>query len=280
MKLASTLTILSILTFTQAGFAAAGGTNIGGGNNGSEYVALWCKNQLSVLRNYQDRAELKVASTGDYKLANKILTDGMVFALTSFKGEYNSFLAKSLTRGLDISRNLEGDPSKYNEKKGMVTNNVLTSYYSFMLEVVAKDLDLGASLPYAGASKEQMDERAAHFEEMFVTYAKSQLDWIILTLTLDVKLGDNLIYVPVGDAKSVVKVALILIEGTLNDLDDSLWNYRFSCAIFDLNTLKESMSLYDQGNREMFDDEKIAIDYMGNEINRISRSLSRKSSCN
>lgn len=281
----STIILFSLL-LSVAGSAHAkgkmadGGSNIGGGNNGSEYLATWCKTQSSLLRNYRDRALLKVSNTGDYALANKILNDGIIQALKTFKGEQDSFLARSLSRGLEIARNLEATNSLNSERKAMVINNILISYYDFMLERVIRDLDLGAYIPYIQADNDSMNERAAHFEENFVIYAASQLDWITDTLTRQTKLGDKTIVVPVGDAKSLVKVAMILIKGTSEDLEDSLWNYRFSCAISDLQILNETISSYDQGNREMFDDEKTAVNYLSNELRRISRTLHLKTSCN
>jgi hypothetical protein len=73
---------------------------------------------------------------------------------------------------------------------------------------------------------------------------------------------------------------MTLIKGTSEDLEDSLWNYRFSCAISDLQVLNETISSYDQGNREMFDDERTAVNYLSSEIKRISRTLHSSSSCN
>lgn len=278
-----TAIILFSLLITGAvhakGTKAEGGSNIGGGN-GSEYLATWCRSQSSLLRNYRDRAALKVNNTGDYALANKILNDGMVQALKSFKAEQESFLAKSLARGLEISRNLEATSAKNTERKAMVINNILANYYDFMLETVAKNLDLGAYIPYIQSNDDQMNESAAHFEENFVTYATSQLDWILSNLTRTTRLGDKTIVVPVGDAKSLVKVAMILIKGTSDDLQDSLWNYRFSCAISSLEILNDTISSYDQGNREMFDDERVAVGYLSSEISRISNTLHYKTSCN
>jgi hypothetical protein len=278
MKTVIILLALALTGTVQA--AAKGGTNVGGGNNGSEYLATWCKNQTSLLRNYRDRAQLKINNTGDYNLANKILNDGMVQALKNFKGDQNAFLAKGLARGLEIARNLEATSAANNDRKAMVTNNILASYYDFLIETVAKNLDLGAYIPYMQSSDEQMDERAAHFEENFVTYATSQLDWILTNLTRQSRLGDKIITVPVGDAKSLVKVSMILIKGTSDDLEDSLWNYRFSCAISDLQILNDTITSYDQGNKEMFDDERVAVGYLASELTRISRTLHSSSSCN
>jgi hypothetical protein len=271
--------ILSTSLFAK-GSSLEGGSNIGGGNNGSEYLATWCRGQTSLLRNYRDRAHLKVSNTGDYNLANKILNDGMIQALKSLKEDNSSFLARSLARGLEIARNLEATSAKGSERKSMVTNNIMSHYYDFMLETVARNLDLGAYIPYMQSSQEQMDERATHFEENFAFYASTQLDWITANLTSEVRLGNKIIVVPVGDAKSLIKVAMILTKGTADDLSDSLWNYRFSCAISDLQVLNQTISSYDQGNREMFDDEKVAVDYLANEIKRISRTLRLKMSCN
>ncbi|MDD4975722.1 MAG: hypothetical protein PHY93_15300 [Bacteriovorax sp.] len=279
----TTIVLLSLIlagSVYAKGNMVQGGSNIGGGNNGSEYMATWCKGQSSLLRNYRDRAQLKVNNTGDYNLANKILNDGMIQALKSLKTENESFLIKSLVRGLEIARNLDADSAKNTVRKAMTTNHILANYYNFMLETVAKNLDLGAYIPYIQSSNDQMDENAAHFEENFVVYASSQLDWITENLTRESRLGDKIIVVPVGDAKALIKVAIILTKGTADDLDESLWNYRFSCAISDLQVLNETITSYDQGNREMFDDEKVAVGYLASEIKRISRTLRLKTSCN
>lgn len=276
-------TTMIILAILFAGILEAkemrsdGGSNIGGGNNGSEYLATWCRGQSSLLRNYRDRAILKVRNKGDYNLANKILNDGIIQALQSQKGDNNSFLAKSLSRGLEISRNLGATSATNDERKAMVVNNVLINYYDFMIETVVKDLDIGAYIPYM---QSQMDERAAHFEEKFIVYAASQLNWITANMTQTTRLGDKLTVVPVGDAETVIKVAMILIKGTADDLDESLWNLRFSCAITDLQILNETITSYDQGNRETFDNKKEAINYLAPEIARIARTLTLKQGCN
>jgi hypothetical protein len=275
-----TTIILLTLLISGSLYAAKGGSNIGGGNNGSEYLATWCKNQSSLLRNYRDRAVFKVNNTGDYALSNKILVDGMIQALKALNTDNNSFLAKSLARGLEISKNLQATNMANAERKAMIINNVLLKQYEFMIETVAKNLDIGAFIPYVQSSEEAMDVRAAHFEETFVTYANAQLNWILEELTAEARLGNKVIVTPVGDAKSLIKVAIILSEGTASDLNESLWNYRFSCAISDLNILNQTLIAYDQGNREMFDDEKSAVTYLSQELKRISRTLTLKSSCN
>lgn len=255
------------------------GTNIGGGNSGSEYLATWCRGQSSLLRNFKDRARLKLDNTGDYNIANKILTDGIIQALNNSANAKDSFLHKSLTRGLTISNHLGATLGGNPERKAMAANHILNSYYDFMLETVAKNLDLNGKIPFMDASNENMDERAARFEENFVTYAGTQLDWILSTLIREVRLGSKIQTVPVGDARSVIKVALTLSAATASDLDESLWNYRFSCAISDLQILNETLKAYDQGNKEMFEDEKQAITYTASEIKRISKTLRLKESC-
>lgn len=255
------------------------GTNIGGGNIGSEYLATWCRGQTSLLRNFRDKARLKLDNTGDYNIANKILTDGIIQALQSGNNAKDTFLHKSLTRGLTISNHLGATLGGNTERKAMAANHILNSYYDFMIETVAKNLDLNGKIPFMDADSENMDQRAARFEENFVTYASTQLEWILNTLVKEVRLGDRVQTVPVGDARSVIKVALTLSAATASDLDESLWNYRFSCAISDLQILNETLKTYDQGNKEMFEDEKQALTYTASEIKRISKSLRLKESC-
>lgn len=255
------------------------GTNIGGGNIGSEYLATWCKGQTSVLRNFKERARLKLDNTGDYNVANKLLASGIEQALTNGSNAKTSFLYRSLVRGLTISNHLGAGLGGNPERKAMVANNVLNSYYDFMIEVVAKNLDLGGQIPYLNASEADMDARAARFEETFVTYASSQLNWILDNLIKESRVAGRIQTTPVGDARSVIKVALTLAAGTATDLDESLWNYRFSCAISDLNILTDTLKAYDQGNMEMFEDEKQALDYTSKELKRISRSLQSSDAC-
>lgn len=255
------------------------GSNIGGGNVGSEYLATWCKGQTSLLRNYKERARLKLDNTGDYNVANKLLANGIEQALASGTNAKESFLHKSLVRGLTISTHLGAGLGGSPERKAMVANNVLNSYYDFMINVVAKNLDLNGQIPYMNASASNMDERAARFEETFVTYASSQLNWILENLVKETRLGNRTQTVPVGDARSVIKVTLTLAAGTAKDLDESLWNYRFSCAINELNMLTDTLAAYDQGNMEMFEDEKQALDYTAKELRRISTSLSASDAC-
>ena len=259
--------------------SSGSGTNVGGGNNGSEYLSTWCKGQTSLLRNFRDRARIKLDNTGDYNIANKILMDGMVQALSSGGKAKETFLHKSLIRGLSISKILGASKDAAGERKAMITNHILDSYYDFVLETVAKDLDLNGHIPYLSSDKYEMDRRAAKYEESFVLYAAKQLGWIEGNLVKEVRLGSKFQTVPVGDAKSVLKVIIVLSSGVTKDLDESLWSYRFSCAISDLAILNESLTTYDQGNMEMFEDEKQALTYASKEIKRIAKTLSLNESC-
>jgi len=255
------------------------GSNIGGGNVGSEYLATWCQGQSSLLRNYKERARLKLDNTGDYNIANKLLAGGIEQALRNGSSAKESFLHKSLVRGLTISTHLGAGLGGNPERKAMVANNILNSYYDFMIEVVARNLDLQGQIPYLNSTNANMDQRAAHFEESFVNYASSQLSWILDNLVKEVRIGNRLMIVPVGDARSVIKVALTLAEGTATDLDESLWNKRFSCAISDLNSVTASLGEYDQGNMGMFEDEKQALDYTAKELGRVARNLRSLEAC-
>lgn len=255
------------------------GTNIGGGNNGSEYLAIWGRGSISFLRNFKNKAALKLNNTGDYNVANKLLTDGIIQALENSANAKSTFLHKSLVRGLTISNHLGATLGGNTERKARAANYILDSYYDFMIEVVAENLDLNGKIPYMNSSDDQMDKAAARFEQNFVIYANTQLNWILNTLTSEVRIGDRVQVVPVGDINSVFKVALTLIAGTATDLEESLWNYRFSCSILDLQNLNDTLKAYDQGNKEMFEDEKQALAYTTSELRRISKTLVTKESC-
>lgn len=273
------LTLILASTANAKNTMADGGSNIGGGVNGSEYLSTWCRGQTSLLRNYQERSELKLDNTGDYNLANKILYNGMIEALKSYKGNQHSFLAKSLARGLEIARNLEATAGKNPERKGMVTNNILNKYYSFMINEVARNMDIGAYIPYMQSTHEQMDARMAHYEKSFVRYASAQLDWVLQNLITETRRGDKLVIVPIGDSKAFIKVAIILTKATAEDLESSLWANRFNCAIRDLTMLNDELTAYDQGNREVYENEKQAIERSSRKIQEIVNSLSLDSSC-
>ena len=259
--------------------AKGSGSNIGGGNNGSEYLATWCRTQSSTLRNFRDRARLKLENSGSYNMANKILADGIVAALESGSTATESFLHKSLVRGVTIINQLGATNGSIPERKAMATNHILNSYYDLMIETIGQNLDLNGHIPYLNASRDEMERRTNQYEETFVTYAHTQLNWINRNLVREVRLGDKLQIAPVGEARSVIKIALTLASATSTDLEDSIWSYRFSCQISDLKMLTETLKAYDQGNREMFEDEKQALGYASLEIKRIARSIELRKGC-
>ena len=255
------------------------GSNIGGGNNGSEYLATWCRTQSSTLRNYRDRSRLKLENSGSYNMANKILADGIVAALDNGSTATESFLHKSLVRGVTIINQLGATNGSVPERKAMATNHILNSYYDLMIETIGQNLDLNGHIPYLSAARDEMDKKTNQFEESFVTYAHTQLNWINRNFVKEVRLGDKLQIAPVGDARSVIKIALTLASATSLDLEDSLWAYRFSCQISDLKMLTQTLKAYDQGNKEMFEDEKQALGYASIEIKRIAHSIESRQVC-
>jgi hypothetical protein len=267
------LTITLSLAHSENVFAKSG-TNIGGGNLGSEYIASWCRGQTSLLRNYLSRADLKVEHSGDYASANKILNNGIIQALSDNTNGNDAILVRSLNRGLEIARSLEATSAKNSERKSFVVNNVLRSYYNFMINTVANNVG-----EYTIGHRDDMDRDATLIEKKFVEYASQQLNWITQNLVSESRLGNKMQIIPVGEARSVLKVMLTLSAGTSEDLNDSLWNRRFSCAIQDLNVLNDTLTQYDQGNREMFDDEKEALTYATTELRRVASNITLNNSC-
>ncbi len=266
----------------KASTSKGSGTNVGGGNSGSEYLASWCRGQLSLLRSYQSRSQAKLENDSrNINLANKILTDGIIIALEKGGAASETFLHKSLVRGLAISNHLGGSLGGTSEKQAQVANFVLNKYYDFMLEVVAKNLDLNGHLPYLGAfaNTPEQELRKTNYEFRFVEYAKNQLDWILNNLVKEVNMNGKRVIVPVGNADSVLKVALTLSSGTADDLEESLWGYRFSCAISDLKLLNEMLSKYVQGNKEIYENERDALTSVTQEIARISNDINLRKGC-
>ncbi len=265
---------------TKEKIISGSGTNIGGGNNSSEYLATWCRGQQSLLRNYRDRAQLKLNNSGNYNISNKILTDGIVQALSSLNGQQSTFLSKSLQRGLVISRQLNAATAT-DERKAMSTYYVLSNYYNFMIETVARDLDLNGFIPFEshGGERNSMNPAMMTFEQNFVIFANTQLTWVLANMMGQTKIGSRLLTTPVGDAKSVIKISLTLTEATAEDLDESLWNHKFSCAISDLKNLSFELNQYDQGNRDMFESDAQALEYINKELTRIAKSIDLKGGC-
>lgn len=267
MKKILIMTLL-LLTTTLSAKVSEGGSNIGGGNNSSKFEVTWCSDQSTLLRQVKTRAELKLQNTGNFNIANTMLSDGMVSALQIGDENSNSFLRKGLLRGLEISAVIAeaGSPE--------LGHRVLSSYYQFLLTTVANNLELGGRLLYITSSREQMDEQATLFEKRFVEYAKEQLEWIRKNLTRKVITSRGVISIPIGDTKTLVKISLVLLKGTTTDLEESLWNMRFSCTISDLRSLTEMFESYDQGNRELFDNDRSATTYLVSSLENIVHSLS------
>ena len=209
-----TLSLLSGTTMAKS----RSGSNIGGGNNGAEFVANWCKNQSSLLRAYRDRSKLKIENTGNYREANKILSRGIEEALGSIVGNNDPYLAKNLNRGLKIVENLNATSSSINDRSAMIANNIITEYYTFLIETVSHNLDIGAVLPHQSVETDRRESSLQTYEKAFVKYAVAQVEIITKNLINETIINQRKIATPVGDVKTLLKVSSIITEGVKEDL--------------------------------------------------------------
>lgn len=274
-------TLMATMSFGSPIYAknADSGSNIGGGNSSSEYLS-WCRGQSSLLRDAKTTAALKLENSGSHIAANKILSDGILRALKNSDNKRELFLHKALVRGNMISTHLDTINEDGNLRKHEVAHHILSEYYDFMINEVSSSLEIGAHIPYLRSPQDSLEQSIAHFEAKFVQYASAQLDWIIVKLSNSrTNQFGRLLITPIGDTKSFFKTALVLVEGVSQDLKESLWNLRFSCAISDLDNLHERVRNYDQGNRELFSDEKQAFEHTIQELKRIANSIRKNESC-
>lgn len=258
-----------------------GGTNVGGGTISSDISFHWCCSSAVTLEEYLSLSKLKLNSTGSYYQANKILVNGMIAGLKSNNKSAHTFTFKALERGLQIASFL-GVGKPYNcRKANWRFNNILKKYYKFVLKHVSRDLDLNGYVPYLEA---QSNLNIREFESRFVKYASSQLIWMNDNLTTGRIISGEGEIAPVGDASDYLLVAQLMSIFTAEDLINSLWNKRFTCAIEKLINLHDIILRYDpKGNHEMseheYEDDRIAVNMVSYKLEEIIKKISSNDSC-
>lgn len=244
------------------------GTNVGG-TQGVRYASSvsWCQDQTGTLEDYQDRAAAKLEKRGTYNAANKLLVEGMeeVLAGDDAEGSRDTFFHKSLVRGVEIAKLLGADTT-LEDRRSMVVHNILIKYYELLFKSSGKELN---TVPYL-----DMRDRATNYEIAFINYAKDQIVWMLRNIVAQTKTRDGqVVYTPVGDADATLKVMYTLSGAVADDLDESVYNNYYSCTIAKLKLVNKNLSQFDQGNTEMFEDKKDALDYATRKLIAVNEAI-------
>ncbi len=257
--------------------AFASGTNIGGGNTSHEFTAQWSRNQIATLQKYKKRARTKLNRRGDYFAANKILVNGMKVVLMKTTTN-TSFTRKALVRGVAIANFIGAGKPGHSNRTNRSIHNILNQYYHFVIDDVARNLDLYSYIPYLRRDRAVAFD-ATVFERNFVAYAAAQLKWVndhLATLSYHRR---EMQITPIGNSEEYLFVSQLTTMNTAKDLTESLWSYRFACAIDALTVLNESIANYNLGNRDIYEDEKDAIATIYIEIEDNINKISKNDSC-
>ncbi|EQC45817.1 hypothetical protein M899_1364 [Bacteriovorax sp. BSW11_IV] len=252
------------------------GTNIGGGFATSDDLSIWCNTSNMILETYYTEAKFQGKNFFE---ANKLLSKGLYLAHGKIANENNStFTLKALARGLELV-NLIGAIDPMSSKESLESaNNVLNHYYDFILSAVTKSLDLSAVIPLLSDLESCSDCRVdfEKFEYRFVEYAKMQLKFISIA-TLGKKNG---VFYPVGNSEHFLRALELFSEKTKEDLRNSLWKERFSCAIAELDVLYMQLTLFNQGSRSMYRGRiEMAVQGFAQKMNTIINELNNEESC-
>lgn len=252
------------------------GTNIGGGYATSDDLSAWCNTSRMILETYY--TEAKFQGRNFYE-ANKLLSKGLYLAHGKIANDNNStFTFKALARGLELV-NLIGAIDPMSSKESLESaNNVLNHYYDFILGTVTKSLDLAAVVPLLSDLESCSDCRVDFemFEYRFVEYAKMQLKFILIS-TLGKKNG---VFYPIGNSEHFLRSLELFAEKTGEDLKNSLWKQRFSCAIAELDVLHMQLTLFNQGSRSMYRGRiEVAVQGFAQKMNRIINELNSEENC-
>lgn len=272
------------------------GTDIGGGYASIpiEEEEQWCQTQITYLQRSLHKARRKLNKTSDHYRANKILVKGLNRIAESSGAGSHVFTRIAVETGLELA-NAWG---VMNPTQDMDTHRfnhyALVKYYEFVIERVSTELDMQSYIPYIKARRHNRGHGGglrSQLEKRFIRYANLKLDWINRYLarirTDDPDYGE-MIAVPRGSARNYLAAAKIIALSTAQDLANSLWEFRFSCAIDDLMVISESLSCYMQPNcqvtdddlfLEEFDDNVEALNFTFFSIQKIRDSIKQVSSC-
>ncbi len=254
---------------------AFGGTNIGGGDIGSEFLAEWCHNQIEKLYAFKQRAYLKLNASGNYYKANKILLNGLIAGAQSSKGN-QSFTNRALVRGVELFTILEAQDITKSKREKRNINRIMNEYYSFITQI-SLTLDVKEYIPFKKAHEENSLKSfdGKRFEKKIVEYAAAQLKWFLDTFTFT----RGLEFMAIGKTSNFLKATEITLEGVKSDVVDSLFKYRLNCSLQKITVLFDIVVQYNLGNEELFDNDRVAENYVIAQIKEIHNSITFNENC-
>lgn len=254
------------------------GTNVGGANFSSDLELEWCRSKVVYLEGVRKKAILNVARTGNHHLATIKIIEGMAVALKEYsqRNRHSSFTKMALERGLVMAGLLEVTSGVYNQDKAAKVFNIFNSYLNFVIEVVAKKLDIDTFIPFS-INIHSVDLKRV--EKRFIDYAQAQLLWATDTLTKVGPTANGVEPYSVGPAINFLKVSEIITLSTANDLLASFWRYRFSCSIERLYRAYDDVKKYNMGDTSDLIDDRLAVYFTRAEMMTVSQDLQKADTC-
>lgn len=250
-----------------------GGTDIGGGVDSNDELFSWCQDQVAFMRRIVRNSKLVLENTGLEKInkVNHMLARGIKQAwLRERESELPSYFTRlSLERGMELVKVL-GILKDSEKGTAELTNynSILFEYYNFVIKDVAGSLDI----PYA--VRNIGDYKTQGFERTYIEYVKRELTFA--ERFLDEKDGtvtSSLL------ASVYLKLMKSLVKFAIQDLNDSPYRLRFSCAIQGLLDLRDDIQNFNRGSRDLFVDVKQLMEVTTVELKNISNSLDLSDSC-
>lgn len=275
------------------------GTNVGGGYGDSPIYPEeeWCQERITLLQRSLHSANRKLnapvkggqSAQHIHYEAIKVLVRGLNRAAEQEPGS-NVFTRIAVETGLQLVEVLNFADPKKSPDQHETDYYTLVKYFEFVIEQVANKLDLQGYIPYLKATESDYGHFRNRLERRFVAYAQIKLDWINRYLArvnpINPDLGE-LRAVPRGSAKNYLAAAQIVALSTAQDLANSLWEFRFSCAIKELMVVSESLRCYlgecdipvDDIFIEEFYGPTDAVNFTYFSIQRIKGQIEKVSSC-
>ena len=253
-----------------------GGTDVGGGHIGSQFAAEWCRDQMERLYSFQERAQLKLNSSGDYYQANLILLNGLLEGLESSRGN-RTFTNRSMSRGFELFKMIGTDDISKLKRERMIINRAMNKYYSF-LRYISIDLDLDKLIPQQSLYESYGDlwpSRTNNFEKKVIDYAARQLHWFLDVFTS----SRNEELMALGTTSDFFKSTEIILRGVKDEAEESLFKEHLSCDIRKMNSLIEIVIQYNLDNRELFDGDRMAENYVIARLKDLLSSMEELRSC-
>lgn len=263
MKIERSLTILALAFLSAIAFPLAwakeGGSNVGGGNRGSQVAALACGNVRATLLSHQQTARLLLERDITLKAEAKLtLAHGFEVALRNEGLETNarSVLYRSLERGKELALALDEQALTYSDPQDAAESSlkVLNAYYDFILGVVIPlESEFLIAWIYPGSGPLDQEQ----FENRFIEYAREELRWANGAL-VSIR-GDGKV-IPLRSPKAYLKASELMTRFAAEDLThpESPWASAYEGTAQVLRELSEKIRAHLVGNSFPWGDDMTA----------------------